>query len=365
MKILHLIPSLTGGGAERQLYYLSNLQVAKGHQVTIAFVRVGPEEALTFQANLHPLRCRHNYDPALLVQLYRLVCKFRPDLIQSWIYQMDILAACLSVWTGVPWILREPSSELAYPPSLRQRLRCWLAGRTRAIVSNSAAGDAYWQKKLPDHQRFVVRNGLPLDLIDQVVKSAGQPWDNGDPVVLSVGRLVNNLTGSKGVESILRAVAQIRDGRPIQAVLCGEGDDLGRLREVSQALGLSECVHFLGHQPQQAIWSLMKRANLFITLSAFEGCPNSLLEAMACQCPALVSDIPAHRALLDEESALFVEGHDESRTAELIRQSLNSPQQAAERARRAGETARGCSLEAMERHWQDVYDQVLSISHAK
>lgn len=359
LKILHLIPTLTGGGAERQLYYLSNGQAAQGHQVKIAFSRPGPEQGLEFAADLHPLASRHNYDPALLLQLFRLCRSFRPDLLQSWIYQMDVLAALLSIACGIPWILREPSSELAYPPTLKNRLRVLLARRCRAIVSNSAAGDVYWQARLPQVPRFVVRNGLPLEQLAEIPVASQLSWDTGEPLVLSVGRLVSNRSGSKRVESILKAVAEIRRTLPVQVAFCGEGDDLPRLQELAGSLGLLDSVHFLGHQAQSVVWSLMKRADLFITLSAYEGCPNALLEAMACGCPVLVSDIPAHRAILDGESALFVEAENEQETVTQMAACLASPQQARLRANRASETARGLSLSALVSNWQGVYEQVL------
>ncbi len=55
-----------------------------------------------------------------------------------------------------------------------------------------------------------------------------------------------------------------------------------------------------------SVWALMKKASVFVSLSAYEGCPNTVMEAMACGCPIIVSDIPEHREILDEQSALFV-----------------------------------------------------------
>ena len=69
MRILHLIPNLSGGGAEQQLSYLAPELACMGHDVYIAYSKEGPYKSELHGVVLHPLRALSNYDPYLLGQL--------------------------------------------------------------------------------------------------------------------------------------------------------------------------------------------------------------------------------------------------------------------------------------------------------
>jgi glycosyltransferase involved in cell wall biosynthesis len=78
----------------------------------------------------------------------------------------------------------------------------------------------------------------------------------------------------------------------------------------------------------QQVWGWMKKARAFVSVSLFEGSPNVVGEAAAAGCPLVLSDIPEHRALLDDESAYFVPCDAPTEIARAILEVLRNPEEA-------------------------------------
>ena len=149
-------------------------------------------------------------------------------------------------------------------------------------------------------------------------------------MILYVGRF----SPEKNVPALVRAFSLVRSHAKL--VLCGEGPGEAELRRIIQELGLSERVYIGGFQ--QHIWSVMKAATAIISVSHVEGQPNALLEAMACHCPIIASDIPAHLEILDDASALIIDRSDCAQIVGAITDVLSNRSAADARARRARQT---------------------------
>ncbi|MGE5752661.1 MAG: glycosyltransferase, partial [Deltaproteobacteria bacterium] len=93
LKILNCIHALDTGGAQRQLSYLAPALVERGHEVHAAYLRGGSNLSRLDSGRvvLHRLRSLGNHDPFIFVQLAALMRRIRPDIVQTWILQMDIL----------------------------------------------------------------------------------------------------------------------------------------------------------------------------------------------------------------------------------------------------------------------------------
>jgi glycosyltransferase involved in cell wall biosynthesis len=349
MRILYTIPTLEHGGAERQLSYIAAELAAMGHDIHVASSRGGANLGRMQSAGVewHRLGGSHR-DPLIFLRLLRLMRRLRPDVVQTILTPMDILGGAAALVTGTRWVLRESSSAKLYATGWRHRLRLSLARTADAVVSNSAGGDAYWREASWAPPLHVIPNALPLE---EVAGGAGttpaEDFDPGVKVVLYAGRM----DAGKNVEGVMAVLARVADEVPFVAVMCGDGPSRPRLEAMARELGLADRVLFKGYVDN--LWALMRRADAFVSLSRVEGCPNVVLEAMACGCPLVVSDISAHREILDERSARFADPDDTARAAAELKAALLFGDEARTRAARARATRR--PVEATARLYEQLY----------
>lgn len=352
LRLLYCIPNLRHGGAERQLSYLAAELARRGHEVHVAASRGGSnlDRLISSGAEWHDLGGVCNRDPVIFFRLVGLMRRLRPDIVQTILTPMDIMGGAAALLTRTRWVLKESSSAPLYAAACRNRLRLALGLRADAVVSNSAGGDAYW-RAAGAHARHVIPNAVPFDEIIGAgsARAAGPRLAPGEKMVLFAGRMDKG----KNVEAIVAALARIAGDVPFVAVLCGDGPRRPDLERLARGLGLGHRLVFPGYVSN--LWRLMKRADAFVSLSRFEGCPNVVLEAAACGSPLIVSDIPAHRELLDGHGALFVDPDDPAGAAEALRATLTCGPAAHERAQVARASVTGMSVETTARVYERLY----------
>jgi glycosyltransferase involved in cell wall biosynthesis len=142
------------------------------------------------------------------------------------------------------------------------------------------------------------------------------------PIVLFVGRL----EAVKGVEHLLRAFAKVRRQMAARCVLVGDGQEREKLQELAHQLGIEQDVYFAGMQSNP--FKYMKRATSFVLPSLSEGLPNVLIEAMACGCPVIATDVASggsREVLGGGEYGILVPPGDEEGLAQAILRVLQDP----------------------------------------
>lgn len=358
MKILHCIPDLGNGGSQRQLLYLVQELIGAGHTLHVAYLYDGAYTNTLAQsgAHLHRLCCRGNHDPKLLVQLVSLIRRHEVDVVQTWLTQMDVLGGMAARFLGVPWVLFEQSSALCYPPGFKNNARAALGRYAQAIVSNSRIGDRYWQGRHSGSVcRHVISNGIPLQEIDAMPRlPEGETGRKpGERLVLYAGRL----SPEKNLQNLIPALKQVSQTTALRAILCGDGTHADYFAAMVREQGAESVIDLVGYR--RDVWAWMKSADAFVNVSFFEGQPNAVLEAAVCGCPLILSDIPAHREMMDESSALFVDASSPEQIAAAIERTLRHPEEARQRALEAERRVRRLTVAELGRRFEKVYRSLM------
>jgi len=354
-RVLHCIPSMGGGGAERQLVYLCKGLSTRGWRVHVAILREGPNiQALRNSGSIiHLVSSCGNHDPLNFARVLHLVRSIRPSCVQTWLPMMDIIGGVAAHVARVPHIISERTSGTAHEGNWKSWLRRQMGERARAVVSNSEDGDAYWQRELqnPAVERFIIPNSLPLRDID-----AALPNSNALPGVVIDRRIilyVGRLDVPKNLECLVAAMLEAVRLSDAVAVLVGTGPAHASIRELIRNAACEDRIFLLGYQSD--VWSWMKRAAVFVSVSLFEGMPNAVMESMACACPLVVSNIRAHRTILEESCAIFVDPMSPSDICAGILRCLENGDTSRAMAQRARERAAHWSIERMAELYESLY----------
>ncbi len=103
------------------------------------------------------------------------------------------------------------------------------------------------------------------------------------------------LDSSKGVPWLLRSLKRIVAPWHLHLVGAGSGSEKDLCMELAAGLGGRVTVH--GILSHEKLGGLMRRCDIFVLPSFFEGLPLVLLEAMACGCRVVTTDLPGAREL--------------------------------------------------------------------
>ena len=229
----------------------------------------------------------------------------------------------------------------------------------RIVCCGQASYDSFpsFFKWLAGDRLCVVRNSLDIARVDRIAANVIQQKDRNGFTVVAVSRLVE----IKNPFAVLMAFQQGAD-QTGRLIYMGEGPLRPSLISKSQELGSQDRAEFTGLVPREKVFESLLNADLFISTSRGEGLPVSVLEAMACGCPVLLSDIPPHREVA--EGLDFIPLIQQDDIAGFAREIKKFSEMPVEERRSLGQTCRNVieerfSLPVMHAAYEEVYRQVM------
>nr|AUN37791.1 lipopolysaccharide core biosynthesis glycosyltransferase lpsD [uncultured bacterium] len=289
-RVLFVINSLTGGGAERVMTTLLSNSKDRLERYDIALAVLDdvprafqmPEWLMIFQ-----LDCKGG-TLASIRGIEQVVRTYDPDVTLSFLTRANFASCAAMMKLRRPRIISERTSTPAHLGStFRQAvtkalMRALYSRATRVIAVSSGVAD-----KLSSG--FGVRSNLievipnPVDF--QALNAAAadrQDIEVEGPYIAAVGRLVS----VKNYALLIRAFAAAN--LACKLVIAGEGPQRDALAELAAELRIADRVIMPGWLRNP--YALVSNASLFALSSDIEGFPNALVEALALGVPAVATN---------------------------------------------------------------------------
>ena len=173
----------------------------------------------------------------------------------------------------------------------------------------------------------VITNGVgPADF----VTNAPEP-DAADFV------FVGELRQLKGVDVLLRALAQVARARPTRAIIVGAGPEAETFESLAAELGLADVVEFPGPLPAARAFRL---GRAIVVPSRAESLPFIVMEAAAAEVPLIATNVGGIPEIVQGSDTPLLPPGDVGALARAMHGFLDAPGTAAKRARRLKEMVR-------------------------
>jgi glycosyltransferase involved in cell wall biosynthesis len=306
MRIMHVIDSLHGGGAETSLLEVVPALASRGVRTSVVTV-VADDRVLEDRVSalgITRTRLRRRDPLSLVLELRNVIWTERPDIIHTTLLFSNLAGRIAARTLRIPVVTTLANQDYGPEHRANSRYGAWAVRAVHAAdlitaplttrfhaVSEDVARVMGRRLMIPQSRIQVVyrgrdpaRLGAPT-VTRRLRMRAALSIDAMTPLVLSVGRLDRQ----KGVETTVQAFRQVVAQMP-DAVLLIAGRPGNASAVVQASVHGTPSVRFLGHRAD--VPDLMCAADVLSFPSRWEGLGGTLVEAMALRLPIVASDIP-------------------------------------------------------------------------
>ncbi len=342
-RILHLLEATEGGTRT----HLRDLVLRADRDRFAVDVAVSLRRDPTFADDLERFRAAgagvhlggmrrepHPADLAALRWLRRLIRAGRYDIVHTHSSKAGFIGRLAARLEHVPVRLYTPNAFHFLNPEIGRleraltiRLERLAAGwGTHLIAVSEGEREAAVRFGVTTLDRItVIPNGIDLARLEAERDAGGRAVMGvgaDDFVVLTIGRRA----AQKGDRYLLEAWPAVLRARPgAVLVLVGDGPLLGALQAQAKALGIERSLRWLSRQSN--VGRLYQAADAYVLPSLYEGCPYTVMEAMAGDLPVLATRVEGSRDLIDDgrTGLLVPPANSDALAAALVRLSTDTP----------------------------------------
>ncbi|MCX8020055.1 MAG: glycosyltransferase [Chitinophagaceae bacterium] len=325
-KILHIIPTLGSGGAERQLVNLVTYSDKEEFEHIVCVIREEGFFGEKIKLSGHKLIALHlnGKYPFLKasLKLKKIIKDYKPDILHSWLYDANITARLALLFSKkIPLITSlqatdyEPYSIKAagwnsFKVKMLKKIDQLLAFFTKPyfVACSEFVRSSYIKNfRVSEENIQVIYNSFAPDYLishpAETEKLKNKLFNNSNPfVILNIGRL----DPQKNQKTLLKAFAMIHEKMPdARLLIVGSGFLENELKKLATSLNIEKKTLFLGRRSD--INELLEITDVFAFPSYFEGFGIALAEAMFKSVSCIASNIEVLRELIShEENGILV-----------------------------------------------------------
>ena len=312
--IVHIIDDLGRGGAETLLVDLLK-ELSNHYNIILVNLKAHTD------FDLSELKCQrryvlnYNYNikfPLAVWRLKRIIKKHKPVLVRSQLYWSTIFAR-LACPKNIPLVfsLHLTQSDEAFRKTPKGYLLKWMEKKTYKS-RHTAVGVT--QEVIDDYNKTIGLRGKHYILYNYVNNIYFDNSIEYTPPGKEIRMVaVGNLKPQKNYKILLKAF-KVLDDPDFFCDIYGGGEDEAMLREEISKNHLP--VHLKGKSAK--VFEELKKYDVFMMCSLYEGFGISVAEAMAVGLPLILSDLQVLREI-SKGNAVYFDPNDENDMAEKIR----------------------------------------------
>ena len=372
MKITHIITDLDVGGAERMLDRLLNHSSYSKNQIQIISLKNKGylhDSLLAEGYNVSGMGFRAgSFSISGFYDLKKRIKDFGPNVIQTWMYHADFLGGLAAKSLGIPviWNIRQTTLKKGIHKNSTRHLAkicAYLSSNIPVKIVTCAHSAVDWHTKLGyDASKFIViPNGVDTDEFKLKTSDRSRIREefglNEDDIIVGTAA---RFSLSKGYDVLIKAIENIvSSSENIKFIFCGNNIE----PQNEQLWGwiikqnLKDKISLLGTRSDMpAIYSAM---DILVSPSLAEGLSNTIIEAMSCSLPCVVTDV-GDSALIVRDTGLIIPPGD---VGAITKSILELAQDKAQRKKLGREARKKIlneySIQEIVRQYEDVYKKIL------
>jgi glycosyltransferase involved in cell wall biosynthesis len=385
-RILHIIPSLASGGAERQLTNIISNTTASEFSHHVCTFKDSEFFASVIRKTGHQVNDLEIFKKHPWYSSTRKIISFinnyKPDLITTWLYDASIVGRLAHlIKPDIPLVCTlhsvdyepETISASGWSPVKIEGLR-WIDKLTYKLTkpyliacSNTVKNSYSRRLGIAGENVRVIYNSVDpasLNFSEEYSQSLRREFKIPPDgfVYMSVGRLVP----SKNFSFLLKAFVKVLAAEPnTYLIIIGGGPLEEELKKLSAALNIAHRVRFLGIRKD--VGACLEMADAFVMTSLYEGHPVALIEAMFKKLPTVSANIEVLQELVtDGKNGLLF---DLSKPDELPTAMIKLSRRLELRERLSNqafeEVERRFHIDIIAAEWSDFFHYVINLQKGK